>query len=475
MNGIVGVRRPRRGIASQPRARAAGRRIRLALMAIDTGCLLVGASILGLLSGALRQTDGLLTPALLVMPVLWVTVLRSIGLYRPWSLSGWDQFRRLVGATGLGVIVVLLPTPAWSLVSDRSLLLGTWLVMLSLEMLGRGLFGWAVGRMVRDGRLAIRTAILGTGEESRRVADALSSVRAGYMPVGYVAIGDGSAGNGLPVLGSFGEIESIIDREAIECVFLPPAVLETGEVLRVSRACRRTNVEMRAWADVPGVLAGRMSFQPVGDAAVLTLPPVGPPGARSTTKRCFDLIVSLAALVLTFPLFVVVAVAIRATSRGPVLFRQDRVTKDGRVFLMYKFRTMVADPKRALEGKTLDLTKPFFKLRDDPRLTRVGRVIRNWSLDELPQLLNVIRGDMSMVGPRPLPVDQVAANLDLLAPRHEVRCGITGWWQVSGRSAIDSQEALRLDQFYIENWSIGLDLYVLLRTVGVVLARRGAW
>jgi exopolysaccharide biosynthesis polyprenyl glycosylphosphotransferase len=444
-------------------------------MAIDTGCLLVGASIVGIMSDALRQIDGLWTPVLLVMPLLWVTVLRSFGLYRPWSLSGWDQFRRLVCGTGLGIIVVLLASPVWSVVSDRSLLLGTWLLVLSLEMLGRGLFDWAVGRLVRDGRLAIRTAILGTGEESRRVADALSSVRAGYITVGYVAIGDGSAGNGLPVLGSFGEIESIIDREAIECVFLPPAVLETGEVLRVSRACRRTNVEMRAWADVPGVLAGRMSFQPVGDAAVLTLPSAGPLGARSATKRCFDLIVSLATLVLTLPLFVVVAAAIRATSRGPVLFRQDRVTKDGRVFPMYKFRTMVVDPSRALEGKTLDLTTPFFKLRDDPRLTGVGRVIRNWSLDELPQLLNVLRGEMSMVGPRPLPVDQVAANLDILAPRHEVRCGITGWWQVSGRSAIDSKEAVRLDQFYIENWSIGLDVYILLRTVGAVIARKGAW
>jgi lipopolysaccharide/colanic/teichoic acid biosynthesis glycosyltransferase len=121
-----------------------------------------------------------------------------------------------------------------------------------------------------------------------------------------------------------------------------------------------------------------------------------------------------------------------------------------------------------------DTSAPFFKLQADPRLTRVGAVLRRLSLDELPQLLNVLRGEMSLVGPRPLPADQVAANLELLSPRHEVPAGMTGWWQVNGRSGVTPEEAIHLDQFYIENWSLSLDLYVILKTFGAVLGQKGA-
>jgi lipopolysaccharide/colanic/teichoic acid biosynthesis glycosyltransferase len=141
---------------------------------------------------------------------------------------------------------------------------------------------------------------------------------------------------------------------------------------------------------------------------------------------------------------------------------------------MYKFRTMVCDITPALDGGLIDLTQPFFKLQIDPRITGVGRFLRSVSLDELPQLCNVIRGQMSLVGPRPLPVEQVLANEQLLSPRHEVKGGLTGLWQISGRSDLDSVEALRIDRYYIENWSLSLDLYILIKTIGVVFTRRGA-
>jgi lipopolysaccharide/colanic/teichoic acid biosynthesis glycosyltransferase len=143
---------------------------------------------------------------------------------------------------------------------------------------------------------------------------------------------------------------------------------------------------------------------------------------------------------------------------------------------MYKFRTMRDDADRLLEELEVDPSAPFFKLgAEDPRLTRVGRFLRKYSLDELPQLLNVLKGEMSLVGPRPLPAEQVAANLELLGPRHEVSAGVTGWWQVQGRSEVDdADEAVRMDLFYIENWSLALDLFVLLKTFGAVLAKRGA-
>jgi lipopolysaccharide/colanic/teichoic acid biosynthesis glycosyltransferase len=142
---------------------------------------------------------------------------------------------------------------------------------------------------------------------------------------------------------------------------------------------------------------------------------------------------------------------------------------------MYKLRTMETDSRPTLDGPLIDLTRPFFKMENDPRLTRVGRFLRASSLDELPQLWNVIRGDMSLVGPRPLPSDQVAANDAFLSPRHEVRGGLTGLWQVSGRSELDSAEALRMDRFYIDNWSLALDFAILVRTASTVLSGRGAY
>jgi lipopolysaccharide/colanic/teichoic acid biosynthesis glycosyltransferase len=195
----------------------------------------------------------------------------------------------------------------------------------------------------------------------------------------------------------------------------------------------------------------------------------------AVSKRCLDLVIGSVALLLALPFIAVIASAIRLTSRGPAFFLQERVTKDGEVFTMYKFRTMVSDLEPpTLDMGLIDLTQPYFKLRVDPRITGVGRFLRSLSLDELPQLWNVLRGQMSLVGPRPLPVEQVLANEQLLGPRHEVKGGLTGLWQISGRSDLDSEEALRIDRFYIENWSLGLDLYILLKTIGVVFARRGA-
>jgi lipopolysaccharide/colanic/teichoic acid biosynthesis glycosyltransferase len=187
-------------------------------------------------------------------------------------------------------------------------------------------------------------------------------------------------------------------------------------------------------------------------------------------KRVLDLVVAIPALVLSLPFWAAFALAIRLDSRGPVFFNQERVTKDGRVFRMHKFRTMRTDP-----DITLDTTTPFFKLQSDPRLTRVGKFLRRFSLDELPQLWNVIAGEMSLVGPRPLPADQVAANLDLLRPRQTVPAGVTGWWQINGRSRLTPEESLQLDLFYIENWSPTLDLYVLLKTFSAVIGRQGAY
>jgi exopolysaccharide biosynthesis polyprenyl glycosylphosphotransferase len=277
------------------------------------------------------------------------------------------------------------------------------------------------------------------------------------------------------MLGGVDDVIETLDRFAVECVFVASSELPAADVYRISRACRLANIEMRVSANAPEVLTSRISVQQIRDLMVLSVRPGRLTGPHATLKRTFDVSLASLALFVFSPLFGLIALAIKFTSRGPVFFRQERVTKNGRPFTMFKFRTMVVDPDRVLQGAVIDLTKPYFKMSNDPRLTRFGRTLRSLSLDELPQFWNVLRGDMSLVGPRPLPIEQVNANVELLQPRHEVRAGVTGWWQVSGRSEVDVNAALRMDLFYIENWSLSLDVYILLKTLGAVLARRGAY
>ena len=340
----------------------------------------------------------------------------------------------------------------------------------------RRLWRWYSYRLKSDGRLAMRTLIVGTNDEAGRLAQALNGRGLGFEPVAYVSTsGMMVSPDGLPVAGGIDDLGALIRDWAADCVFVASTAAGAQDMLRIVQTTRQAGIEARVSANLPQLLTSRLAVQPVGQVMALSLKPVRLTGSQTVAKRAFDLAVASIGLLCILPIWGVVAILIKLTSRGPVLFRQERVTKGGRVFRVYKFRTMVVDAARVLEERGIDPSAPFFKLGEtDPRLTTVGRALRMLSLDELPQLLNVFRGDMSLVGPRPLPAEQVAANLELLSSRHEVPAGVTGWWQINGRSNVDFEEAVRMDLFYIENWSLSLDLYILIKTVGAVLARKGA-
>lgn len=204
---------------------------------------------------------------------------------------------------------------------------------------------------------------------------------------------------------------------------------------------------------------------------------LGSIGARNRAKCAVDVLASVLLLVLLLPLLIVIAVVVRASSGGAALFSQERVGRDGTLFRLYKFRSMHADAEQRLD-EVRHLNEQdglLFKVREDPRVTGVGRWLRRHSLDELPQLLNVLKGDMSLVGPRPPLPSEVARYDDPAQRRLLVRPGLTGLWQVSGRSDLSWEEALRLDLQYVESWSPALDLKILLRTASAVLAGRGAY
>jgi exopolysaccharide biosynthesis polyprenyl glycosylphosphotransferase len=200
-------------------------------------------------------------------------------------------------------------------------------------------------------------------------------------------------------------------------------------------------------------------------------------GGKQVVKGLFDKVVAGSALIMLAPLFASIALAIKAADRGPVFFRQIRVGKDGRVFSVYKFRTMVVDAeqRKALLADHNEGAGVLFKIRHDPRVTRPGAWLRRWSLDELPQLLNVLIGDMSLVGPRPALPEEAARYGDHMRRRLAVKPGITGLWQVSGRSDLPWEEAERLDLRYVENWSFALDLQVLWKTGSAVIHGSGAY
>ena len=473
-----GLVRAAAGAASDAVAGGVIRRYRLVglqLAASDAACITVGLLVSHVLTfgvGPMRFDYALVT---LTAPLVWCATFYAFGLLAPQHLSANEIFRRTIGAASVGVVLVALQSFWTKSTLSRSWFVATWLISLFLELVVRRTWAWRLGRMRRDGRLSFRTLIVGADREATALARAIAGPGSGFTSVGFVDVPDPStATEARPVLGRLEELDSLIRRCRAECLFVASTAIDTEAMRRVTQGARLAGVEVRVSANLPQILTSRLTVQHVGTTMALSLKPVRLTGGEALMKRVFDLAVAGFAALLTLPLSGFIALAIRLTSPGPVLFRQQRVTKGGRAFTVYKFRTMEADGDRMLAPRAIDRTAPFFKLADDPRLTRVGRFLRRTSLDELPQLFNVIRGDMSLVGPRPLPVDQVAANAELLRDRHEVLAGLTGWWQINGRSGISAEDAINFDIFYIENWSLALDLYILFKTVGTIVAQRGA-
>jgi exopolysaccharide biosynthesis polyprenyl glycosylphosphotransferase len=467
------------GVSAQAtRWPSAGRRLRWLsrlLPLYDAFAIAVALGVAHGMNGASPATAGEMIGTLVVGAIIWVAVLHLFGAYPDRDEGGSSDLRRMIGACAMGTLGLSIVSVWWSRPIPRPSLAAVFAIALGLEVFGRSLIRAVSVRARRDGSTALRTAIVGTNDEAYQLARSLSS-RRDFVPIGLIDVSGTGNGqrDGIPVVGSLLDTEAVLEANGVECVYVASSAISPSQIESVSRACRRARVELRISTNVVGIHPSRLLVRSVEGLTALSVKPVRLSGYQTVIKRTFDIVIGSLALLIAMPFIAMIAVAIRLTSRGPAFFRQQRVTKDGRTFTMYKFRSMVIDPERALEGKTIDLTKPFFKLEDDPRLTRFGSALRSLSLDELPQLWNVIRGDMSLVGPRPLPLEQVEANRDFLAPRHEVRGGLTGLWQVSGRSELDSEEALRMDCFYIENWSLNLDIRILLKTFGAVLARRGA-
>ena len=322
-----------------------------------------------------------------------------------------------------------------------------------------------------------RALLVGRSGNLTHLHHSLGEARSGIEYEFLGAVAPTQAGVDLPVLGTIDELPRVVSQHVVDELIVTDSDLDEDELLEIVDAAHRHGVKVRVAPKTTELLTQRADYVPGQGVPLFELRPPVLAGTDWLTKRAFDLVVSAAVVILGLPLWILIAAAIKLTSRGPVFYRDRRVGLGEREFGMVKFRTMyrdAAERQRELEPRN-EAGGALFKIRDDPRVTRVGRLLRRLSLDEIPNVLNVLWGEMSLVGPRPLPVRDFALLEDWQRRRYLVLPGMTGLWQISGRSSLTFGDLVRLDFYYLENWSIWLDITILAKTIPAVISSRGAY
>jgi len=335
----------------------------------------------------------------------------------------------------------------------------------------------ATGLLLDRAGYARRALLVGSGKHIEEVARALANrSRTRVDIIGYISLTPRPR-NGLRSLGLLGDLPQVLVREAVQEVIIADPEFPEDKAIELVDSCHQRGVTVQVAPTTMEILIDRAEFAPGHTVPLFTLRPPVFEGVDYAVKRTFDLLVSCAGLIVLSPVFLAIAVAIKLSSRGPAVYRSVRPGMAGKPFFCFKFRTMRehADQIQDELEPLNEQSGALFKIRDDPRMTRVGRFLRRFSLDELPQLVNVVRGEMSLVGPRPLPMRDFDRLEEWHKKRYLVLPGITGLWQVSGRSELDFDDLVRLDFLYLERWSIMLDLSIMLKTIPAVLSRRGAF
>jgi len=322
-----------------------------------------------------------------------------------------------------------------------------------------------------------RAVLAGEGDHLVHLYRTLGQARSGidYEFVGAIAAAPGEIN--LPVLGEMDDLRTILAQHDVDELIVTDSDFTDRQLLDVVDLAHRSGVKVRIAPKTTDLLVQRGEFVPGQGAPLFELRPPVLVGADWFVKRAFDILVSAAVIVLGLPIWLVIAAWIKLASRGPVFYADRRIGLGEQEFGMLKFRTMYVDAaeRQAELEEHNEAGGALFKIRDDPRVTSIGRILRRYSLDEIPNTVNVLRGEMSLVGPRPLPV----RDYDLLEEWHRKRYlvlpGMTGLWQISGRSNLSFDDLVRYDFYYLDNWSIWLDISILAKTIPAVLAQRGAY
>ncbi|MHB1162663.1 MAG: sugar transferase [Chloroflexota bacterium] len=403
------------------------------------------------------------------------------GLYRlPRGVSWIGEISSVLSATSVGVMLLFAAVSmARYPASSRALFIYFWLLAVVTVGLARLLHRLLAMTLRRRGIGVKRVLVVGGNNAlGRRIMHSIATERiTADQVIGFADLEPGDDFGRFRFLGTVQEIPRIVyDQRVDEIVIALPAASH-DQMLRIMDHCQHKGVSFRVVPDLYQMRLNRVDVDSVNGIPLIAVSESQIRGGNLFVKRVLDVVASVAVLTLLSPLLLVVALAIKLDSRGPVLFRQTRVGRDGLPFTLYKFRSMRQDAEQQLEQLQAlnEATGPLFKIRDDPRMTGVGRLLRRSSLDEIPQLINVLRGEMSLVGPRPPLPHEVEKYEDWHLRRLEASPGLTGLWQVSGRSEIPFDEMVMLDIYYVENWSLGMDLSILLRTIPAVLSGGGAF
>jgi exopolysaccharide biosynthesis polyprenyl glycosylphosphotransferase len=323
-----------------------------------------------------------------------------------------------------------------------------------------------------------RAILIGSGRHIDAVARALVADAAPtrYEPVGYISL-TAKPDNGLRNLGRLADLPRLIEQHGVHEVIIADPDFPQREAFDLVDRCHDAGVSVRIAPTTMEIMTHRHELVPGQSVPLFELKAPAFEGMDYATKRAFDFTVASLSLAVLSPVLLGIALAIKATSKGPVLYRSRRPGIGGQPFDCLKFRTMHSDADQRQEEleQLNEASGALFKIRSDPRITTVGRLLRRFSLDELPQLVNVLRGEMSMVGPRPLPMRDYERLQEWHRKRYLVLPGITGLWQISGRSELDFDELVRLDFLYLERWSVFLDLSIMIKTLPAILRRRGAF
>jgi exopolysaccharide biosynthesis polyprenyl glycosylphosphotransferase len=417
----------------------------------------------------------------LLLPLAWVAVLWANGAYdRRYLGIGTDEFKRVVRASLIMAAIVSFLAFSYQITLSR-LSVATALLGAAVYISVLRYFARKVLHLLRHkGRATHRVLLVGTLGDALGVHTAVSrNPAAGMVPVG-ILVSDGYPAARVtkaPIPVHTGrDVVSLVNEVRADTVAVCGSASGEGDLRRLAWQLEGTGIDLVVAPQLTDIAGPRVHIRPVEGLPLLYVEEPTLSGVAWLFKTMIDRVVAGIGVILLSPLLLLVALAIKLTDRGPVFFRQARVGREGKTFRVWKFRTMYTDAEERLAA-LVDQNESdglLFKIKDDPRITRIGRYLRASSVDELPQLFNVLLGQMSLVGPRPLPAED-GDFLGDVRRRLLVRPGITGLWQVSGRSDLSWDDAVRLDLYYVDNWSLTFDLTILWRTVGVVLRSKGAY
>lgn len=442
----------------------------------------------GLLGRQLGTIDARVLWIGLATVPLWMLVFVYYGVYRRetrrLSISTFDELPQTIGAIAVGAWVMFSflalaskgnPTgrALWAFVAL------VWVLLMVLVPLGRAAvrIGLSFYNPFRSS-----TLVVGAGDVGKSLIGRLQRHKEyGLRVVGFLDTGAPQADEQQPqveILGRPSDLLAIVDRYGISRVLIAFSRTPHPRMLEIIHQCQEIKVDVSVVPRFFEALSPNVEMEDIEGLPVISLPRYARHGGlRRASKRLIDLFIVAMTAILLSPVLLVTAILIKLDSPGPIFFRQERMGKDHNLFWMYKFRSMKvgAESERESLSDQNETTGPIFKMKDDPRITRVGRFIRRFSIDELPQMINVFRGEMSIVGPRPLPRAEAEACTGTAEMRHLVQPGITGLWQVLGRSDIPFEEMVQLDYLYVTNWTLRWDIKIILRTAIAIVRKRGAY